>query len=98
MALVNDCANISMQMIFVNTETGKTNKPNEFVLNLLWRLDFRSLNKHVAVQNLSIYCTWKNIRQQYKINNLKIIVATWNDWFELPDGSYSVSDSQYYIN
>ena len=45
----------------------------------------------------SIYYTWKNIRKQYKNNKLKIIAPTWSDEFELPDGSYSVSDIQDYI-
>ena len=44
-----------------------------------------------------IYCTWKNIRKQYKNNKLKLIAPTWNDKFELPDGSYSVSVIQDYI-
>ena len=56
------------------------------------RLDLRSSDKHVALQNLSIYYKWKNIRKQYKNNKLKIIVSTYNDEFELPDGSYSVSN------
>ena len=46
---------------------------------------------------LPIYYTWKNIRKQYKNNKLKIIAPTWNDKFQLPDGSYSVSDIQVYI-
>ena len=58
------------------------------VLNLSQKLDLRSADKHVALQNLSIYCTWKNIRKQYKNNKLKIIAPTWNDELELPDGSY----------
>ena len=40
---------------------------------------------------------WKNIRKQYKNKKLKIGAPTWNDKFELPDGSYSVSDIQDYI-
>ena len=36
-------------------------------------------------------------RKQYKISKLKIIAPSWNDEFELPDGSYSVSDIQDYI-
>ena len=36
------------------------------------------------------------IRQQYKNNKLKIIASTWNDEFELPDSSDSVSDIQDY--
>ena len=43
------------------------------------------------------YCTWKNITKQYKNNKLKIIAPTWNDEFELTDGSYAVSDIQDYI-
>ena len=86
-----------METIFMNTENSKMNKPQKCVLNLSQILDLRSSDKHVAVQNLPIYYTWKNIRKQYKNNKLKIIVSTWNDEFELPNGSYSVSDIQDYI-
>ena len=55
------------------------------------------MNKHVALQNLRIYHTRNNIRQQYENNKLKIIAPTWNYEFELSDGSYSVSDIQDYI-
>ena len=60
-------------------------------INLSQRLDIKSLNKRISLQNLSIYYTWENIRQQYKNNKLKIIVPTWNDEFDLTDGSYIVS-------
>ena len=40
---------------------------------------------------------WKNIRKQCKNNKLKMIALTWNDEFDLPDDSYSVSDIQHYI-
>ena len=69
----------------MNTENSKTNESHE-----------NSLNKHVALQNLSLYYTWKNRRKQYKNNKLKIIDPTWNDEFELPDVSYSASDIQDY--
>ena len=72
----------------MNTENRKISKPHKFFLNLAQRLDFRSSNKHVALQNVSIYYTWKNIRQQYKNNKLKVIAPTWNDEFELTHGSY----------
>ena len=75
-----------METIFVNTEK-KMNEPNQF-LNLSQRLNLRSSNQYIALQNLSIYSTWKNTRKQYKNNKLKIIA---------PDGSYSVSDIQDYI-
>ena len=82
--------NTSMKMVFINTEYSQTNEPHKFILNLSQRLDLRSSDKHVPLQNLSIYYTWKNIRKQYKNNNLKIIGPTWIDEFELPDHSYSV--------
>ena len=97
MRLVNYCPNISMETIFINTENSKLSKLHKFVLNLSQKLDLRSSNKHVARQNLSIYCTWKNVRQQYENNKLKIIAPTWNEEFELPGNSYSVSDIQDYI-
>ena len=85
-----------METIFMDVENSKTNEPHKFALNLSQRLDLKSMTKHVAFQNLSIYHTWKNI-SQYK-NKLKIIAPTWNDEFELSDGSYSVSDIQGYLD
>ena len=58
-----------MKMTFMNTENSKTNDPHKFVLNLSQRLDLRSSNKNITLQNLSIYYTWKNIRRQYKNKN-----------------------------
>ena len=78
-----------METIFTNTKNNKTNEPQKFVLNLSQRLDLRNLNKHAALQNLSIY-TRKNTRKQYKSKKLKIIAPTWNDEFELPEGFYPV--------
>ena len=86
-----------MEAIFMNTENSKTNEPHTFVLDLSQRLDLRSSVKHVALQNLSIYCAWENERKQYKNNKLKIIAPILNVEFELPDGSYSTSDIQNYI-
>ena len=57
----------------------------------------KKFNKHVTLPNLSIYYTWKNIRKQYKNSKLKIIAPTWNNEFQLPDGSYSMSDNQDYM-
>ena len=65
-----------METIFMNTENSKTNEPHKFVLNLSQRLDLRVSNEHVALQNLSIYYMWKNIRKQYKSNKLKRRVTT----------------------
>ena len=50
-------------------------------------------------KNLSIYYTWKNIQTSYKNNKFKMSAPTRNEEFELPDGSFSVSDSQeYFLN
>ena len=81
----------------MNTENNETNESHKFVLNMSQRLDLRSSDEHVALQNSSIYYKWKNIRKQYKNNKLTIIAPIWNDEFKLPDGSYSVSDIQDYI-
>ena len=86
-----------METTLMNTENSKTNELHKFVLNLSQRLYLRNLNKHVVLQNLAIYYTWKNIREQYKNNQFKIIAPAWNDDFELPDGSYHVSGIQDYI-
>ena len=51
----------------------------------------------MALANLSIYYTWKNIKSKYNNNKFKISAPTWNDTFDLPDGSYSISDIQDYF-
>ena len=72
-----------METIFENRENIKTSEPHKFVLHLSQRLDVRKSNKHVALQNLFICFTWKNIKKKhYKNNNLEIIAPTWNDELE----------------
>ena len=71
MILNNYCPNISMEAVFMNRENNKTKEPRKFVLNLSQRLDLRSSNKHVDLQNLSIYYTWKNIKNSIRTINLK---------------------------
>ena len=51
-------------------------------------------NKNIALANLSIYYTWRNIKSECNNNKFKLFAPTWNDEFNLPDGSYSVSDIQ----
>ena len=51
----------------------------------------------MALANISIYYTWKNIKSEYNNNKFKISAQTWNDTFDLPDGSYLVSDIQDYF-
>ena len=50
----------------------------------------------MALANLSIYYTWKNIKSEYNNNKFNISALTWNDTFDLPDGFYSISDTQDY--
>ena len=86
-----------MDTIFMNSEKSKTSKPHVLTLKLTDKLDLRLDKKVVAISNLSIYYTWKNIKDTYKNNKFKISAPTWNEEFKLPDGSYSVSDIQDYF-
>ena len=80
----------------MNSENSKTSEPHILKLKLTDKLDLRIGEKVIALSNLSIYYTWKNIKSSYNNNKFKISAPTWNDKFELPDGSYSVSDIQGY--
>ena len=86
-----------MDTIFMNSENSKTSEPHILKLKLTDKLDLRIGEKVVALSNLSIYYTWKNIKNSYNINKFKITAPTWNGEFTLPDGSYSVSDMQGYF-
>ena len=81
----------------MNSENSKTSKPHILKLKLTSKLDLRLGEKVIALSNLSIYYTWKNIKSSYNNNKFKISSPTWNDDFELPDGSYSSSDIQDYF-
>ena len=86
-----------METIFMNTENSKKNEPHRFKLYLTDKLNLKNLNKNMAVANLSIYYTWKNIKSKYNSNKFKISAPTWNDTFDLPDGSYSISGIHDYL-
>ena len=83
-----------MDTIFMNSENSKTSKLHVLILKLTNKLDLRMGEKVIALSNVSIYYTWKNIKSWYNNNKFKISAPTWNNKFELPDGSYSVSDIQ----
>ena len=51
----------------------------------------------MALANLSISYTWKNVKSIYNNNKFKISAPTWNDRFDLPDGSYNISEIKDYI-
>ena len=86
-----------MDKICMNSENSKTSKPHVLVLECTDKLDLRRGEKIISLSNLSIYYTWKNKKSSYNNNKFKISVPTWNDEFELPDGSYSISDIQDYF-
>ena len=86
-----------MDSIFMNSENSKTSKPHVLTLNFTTKLDLRLGENVIALSNLSIYYTWRNIKSSYNNNKFKISAPTWNDEFELPDRSYSISDIQDYF-
>ena len=77
-----------MGTIFMNSENSKTSEPHVLILNLTDKLDLRGGEKYIALSNLSIYYTWKDIKSSYNNNKFKISALTWNVKFELPDRSY----------
>ena len=81
----------------MNTENSKINEPERFKLDLTDKLNLQNPNKNLALANLSIYYTWKNIMSKYNNKKYKISAPTWNDNFDLPDCSYSIADIQDYF-
>ena len=86
-----------MGTIFVNTENSKTNEPHRFRLSLADKRNLKKPNKNIALGNLGIYCTRKNIKSGYNNNKFEISAPTWNDTFDLPDGSDPIADIQDYF-
>ena len=78
-----------MDSIFINSENSKTSDPQRPLLNLSDKLNLKGSDKYVALSNLSIFYTWKNIKTPYKNNKFKISSPMWNYKFDLPDGSCS---------
>ena len=48
----------------------------------------------MTLANLGIYYAWKNIKSEYNNDKFNISALTWNETFDLPDGSSSISDTQ----
>ena len=86
-----------METIFMNTENSKTNEAHRFRLDLTDKLDLKNPKKNMVLANLSIYYTLKNIKSDYNNNKFKIFAPTWNDTFDLLDGSYSIANIQDYF-
>ena len=73
----------------MNSENSKASKPDVLILKLTNKLDLRIGEKIIALTNISIHYTWKNIKNSYNNKTFTISASTWNDKFELLDGSYS---------
>ena len=86
-----------METFFMNSKNSKTSELNRFKYDLIDKLDFKNPTKNMALANLSIYYTWKNVKSTYNKNIFKISAPTWNETFDLPDGSYNISEIQDYI-
>ena len=72
----------------MNTLNSKTNESNRFIYQFADKLNLKNPNKNMALANLSIYYTWKNVKSEYNNNKFKIFAPTWNDTFDLPDGAF----------
>ena len=81
----------------MNTENSKANESHRFKLDLADKLNLKNPKKNMALVNLSIYYTWKNNKSEHSNNKFKISAQTWNETFDLPDGSYSIIDIQEYF-
>ena len=81
----------------MNTENSKTNESHRFKLDLADKLNLKNPKENMALVNLSIYYTWKNIKTEYNNNKFKISAPTWNESFDLPDSFYSIDDIQDYF-
>ena len=81
----------------LNTESSKINEPHKLRFTLADNLNLKDSNKNTALTNVSIYCTWKNIKSEHSNNKFKVSVPTQNDEFDLPDESCLVSDIQDYF-
>ena len=74
-----------MDTIFVNFENSKTSDLHKLLFSLSDKINLKRSDKYVALSNLSIYYTWKNIKKSYKNNKFKISAPRWNEEFELLD-------------
>ena len=81
-----------MNTIFMNSENSQTFDPHRLLLNLTDKIDLKNKDKYITLSNLSIYYTWKNIKNVYQNSKFKTSASTWNQKLELPDGSYFISD------
>ena len=85
-----------MDIILTNSENSKTSELHRLLLNISDKTILKRSSKHVALSNLSIFYTWKEY-EKIKNNKFKILAPTWDEKFEIPDGSHFVSAIQKYF-
>ena len=78
----------------MNSKKSKTSHPHRLLLNYTDKVDLKGKDKYIALSNLSIYYAWKIQKSHIRTIDFNISALTRNEEFELPDGSYSVSDIQ----
>ena len=86
-----------MDTIFMSSENIRNSEYHVLILKLTHKLDLGKGQKSVALSNLSIYYTWKNIKSLYNNNKFSISAPTWSNKFSLSDGSNLISDIQNYF-
>ena len=74
---------------FMNSKNRKFSNRHKLLISLSDKMSLKSSNKYVALSNLAIYYTWKNVKKSCKRNRFKVSAAKWNQKFELFNGSYS---------
>ena len=81
----------------MNYKNSKISNPRRLLLNHFKKINLKRSDKYVALSNLSIYYTQKNIKKSYKNNKFKIPALSCNEELAFPDRLYSVSDIQDYF-
>ena len=74
----------------MNSKNNETSYLHRLLLNLTAKIDLRRKDKYMEKY-------MEKFKKSYKNNKFKISAPKWNEEFELPDGSYSISDIQYYF-
>ena len=77
----------------MNSKNRKTSGHHRLMINVLDKIKLKRSDKYVALSNLCIYYTWKNIEKLYRNSKFETSSPTWNETFELPIKSYSVLDT-----
>ena len=65
----------------MDSKNSGTSDSHRQLLNITDKINLKSSDKYVDLSKLSIYYTWKNIKESYKNNQLKIL-ALYQDYFE----------------